>query len=215
MLPHVVLDYGVLAAEPMLVPKSLEDPLGGVALLPGTPEVVYQDLVDDAGEGLILSLSKGWDAGAESVAGIPAALNRPESCAPCPGAGRTPGRPPGCSSHPPSPPVGPVDTRPLGTSIPPPISTTSNLWMAEDGTFFNRHNVRQSIRPGGPLYLRLLHSAKATVLTGKCQWQIHRLLVPTDRVAGQQPGGSTLNRRSRQQGHGGSGPNRRKRLKSS
>ena len=30
--------------------------------------------------------------------------------------------------------------------------------MAEDGTFFNRHNVRQSIRPGGPLYLRLLHS---------------------------------------------------------
>ena len=45
----------------------------------------------------------------------------------------------------------------LGTSIPPPISTTSNLWMAADGTFFNRHNVRQSIRPGGPLYLRLLH----------------------------------------------------------
>ena len=31
--------------------------------------------------------------------------------------------------------------------------------MAEDGTFFNRHNVRQSIRPGGPLYLRLLHIA--------------------------------------------------------
>ena len=43
MLPHVVLDYGVLAAEPMLVPESLEDPLGCVALLPGTPEVVYQD----------------------------------------------------------------------------------------------------------------------------------------------------------------------------
>ena len=49
MLPHVVLDYGVLAAEPMLVPESLEDPLGCVALLPGMPEVVYQDLVDDAG----------------------------------------------------------------------------------------------------------------------------------------------------------------------
>ena len=59
MLPHVVLDYGVLAAEPMLVPESLEDPLGCVALLPGTPEVVYQDLVDDGGEGLLLSLSKG------------------------------------------------------------------------------------------------------------------------------------------------------------
>ena len=31
--------------------------------------------------------------------------------------------------------------------------------MAQDGTFFNRHNVRQSIRPGGPLYLRLLQTA--------------------------------------------------------
>ena len=31
--------------------------------------------------------------------------------------------------------------------------------MAEDGTFFNRHNVRRSIRPGGPLYLRLLQTA--------------------------------------------------------
>ena len=59
VLPHVVLDYGVLAAEPMLVPESLEDPLVCVALLPGTPEVVFQDLVDDGGEGLLLSLSKG------------------------------------------------------------------------------------------------------------------------------------------------------------
>ena len=59
MLPHVVLDYGVLAAEPMLVPEPLEDPLGCVALLPGTPEVVCQDLVYDAGEGLLLSLSTG------------------------------------------------------------------------------------------------------------------------------------------------------------
>ena len=54
VLPHVVLDYGVLAAEPMPVPEPLEDPLGCVALLPGTPEVVYQDLVDDADEGLQL-----------------------------------------------------------------------------------------------------------------------------------------------------------------
>ena len=51
----------------------------------------------------------------------------------------------------------PEITRPPGTSIPPPISTTSNLWVAQDGTFFNPYNVRQSIRPGGPLYLRLLH----------------------------------------------------------
>ena len=54
MLPHVVLDYGVLVAEPMLVPESLEDPLGGVALLPGNPEVVFQYPVDDAGKGLQL-----------------------------------------------------------------------------------------------------------------------------------------------------------------
>ena len=59
VLPHVVLDYGVLAAEPMFAPEPLEDPLGCVALLPGTSEVVCQDLVDDAGEGLLLSLSKG------------------------------------------------------------------------------------------------------------------------------------------------------------
>ena len=36
--------------------------------------------------------------------------------------------------------------------------------MAEDGTFFNRHNVRQSNRPGGPLYLRLLHHELQTPL---------------------------------------------------
>ena len=59
MLPDVVLDGGVSAVEPVFVPEALEDPLGGVALLPGTPEVVCQDLVDDAGEGLLLSLSKG------------------------------------------------------------------------------------------------------------------------------------------------------------
>ena len=58
-LPHIVLDYGVLTVEPVLVTQPLKDPLGRVALLPGTPEVVDQDLVDDAGEGLLLSLSKG------------------------------------------------------------------------------------------------------------------------------------------------------------
>ena len=54
MLPHVVLDYGVLAAEPILVPQPLEDPLGRVALLPGNAEVLLQYPVDDAGEGLQL-----------------------------------------------------------------------------------------------------------------------------------------------------------------
>ena len=65
-LPYVVLDRGVSAIETVLVPKTLEDALGRVALLPGTSEAVLQDPVDDAGEGLLLSLSKGWDAGADS-----------------------------------------------------------------------------------------------------------------------------------------------------
>ena len=36
-LPDVVLDYGVAAIEPVLVAQSLEDALGGVALLLGAP----------------------------------------------------------------------------------------------------------------------------------------------------------------------------------
>ena len=35
VLPDVVLDDGVLARKPVLVPQPLEDPLGRVALLPG------------------------------------------------------------------------------------------------------------------------------------------------------------------------------------
>ena len=54
MFPHVVLDDGVSAVESVFVPEALKDALGGVALFPGTPEVVCQDLVDDAGEGLKL-----------------------------------------------------------------------------------------------------------------------------------------------------------------
>ena len=95
MLPHVVLDHGVLAVKPVLGPEPLEDPLGCVALLPGTPEVVCQDLVDDAGAGLLMSLSKGWDAGAESAASSPAARSRPASCARRPGTAQTSAQPPG------------------------------------------------------------------------------------------------------------------------
>ena len=54
VLPYVVLDDGVLAIKPVLLAKALEDALGRVALLPGTPEIVLQDPVDDAGEGLQL-----------------------------------------------------------------------------------------------------------------------------------------------------------------
>ena len=38
MLPYIVLDRGVSAAEPVLILQPLEDALGRVALLPGTPE---------------------------------------------------------------------------------------------------------------------------------------------------------------------------------
>ena len=54
MLPHVVLDRGVSAAKPVLVPEPLEDAFGGVALLLGDAVILLQDLVDDAGIGLQL-----------------------------------------------------------------------------------------------------------------------------------------------------------------
>ena len=58
ILSDVVLDRGVSAVEPVLVPEPLEDALGGVALFLGASEVVLQDPVDDAGEGLQLGLSR-------------------------------------------------------------------------------------------------------------------------------------------------------------
>ena len=59
ILPDIVLDRRVSAIETVLVPEPLGDVLGRVALFSGQPEVVLQDPVDDAGEGLLLSLSKG------------------------------------------------------------------------------------------------------------------------------------------------------------
>ena len=59
IFPHVVLDRGVSAVETVLVPQPLEDALGGVALLPGAPQVVLQDPVDDAGKRLQLG-APGW-----------------------------------------------------------------------------------------------------------------------------------------------------------
>ena len=49
VLPDVVLDYGVLTIEPVLVPQSLEDPLGRVALLSGNSAIGFQDRVNYAG----------------------------------------------------------------------------------------------------------------------------------------------------------------------
>ena len=57
--------------------------------------------------------------GEESAAGSPAALNRPASCEPCPGAARMSAPLPGCSSPPPLPPGEPADIRPLWTSVAP------------------------------------------------------------------------------------------------
>ena len=45
-LTHVVLDYRVLAGEPVLISQALEDALGGVTLLPGAATVLIQDPVD-------------------------------------------------------------------------------------------------------------------------------------------------------------------------
>ena len=59
VLPHVVLDDGVLAIKPVLVPEPLEDALGGVALLLGDLMILIQDVVDDSGEGLQLGASGG------------------------------------------------------------------------------------------------------------------------------------------------------------
>ena len=48
MLPHVILDDGVLAVKPVLVQQPLEDALCRVALLPREPEIIIQDPVNDA-----------------------------------------------------------------------------------------------------------------------------------------------------------------------
>ena len=54
--PDVVLDDGVAAREPVLVPKTLEDPIRRVPLLARhiRGPVRLQDRVDDAGEALEL-----------------------------------------------------------------------------------------------------------------------------------------------------------------
>ena len=52
--PDVILDYGVLTVEPVLVLEPLKDSLGRVALLPGNSAIAFQDRVNHAGEGLQL-----------------------------------------------------------------------------------------------------------------------------------------------------------------
>ncbi len=59
MLPDVVLDDGVPAVKAILVPEPLVDALRRVTLLLRNAVIIIQDTVDDAGEGIVLSLSKG------------------------------------------------------------------------------------------------------------------------------------------------------------
>ncbi len=53
-LPDVILDYGVLTGEPVLVAQPLEDSFGRVPLLSVDFDIAFQDRVNYAGEGLQL-----------------------------------------------------------------------------------------------------------------------------------------------------------------
>ena len=122
ILSDVVLDRGVSAVESVLIPEALEDALGGVALLPETPEVVCQDPVDDVGERLQLGPSR------RSLSPVARRHGgRSASCAPCPGAAQTLWRPPEYSCPPPSPPGEPADISPLCTSIAPSKGSDTTL----------------------------------------------------------------------------------------
>ena len=122
IFPHVVLDRSVSSVESVFVPEPLEDALGRVALLPGTPVIVLQDPVYDAGEGLQLGLpGRGLSAitrrgriGQHLAHGVPVQTEHP-------------GLLPVCSSYPPSPPGEPVDIRPPCTSITPSMGSATTL----------------------------------------------------------------------------------------
>ena len=146
MVPDIVLDNGIPAIEAVLVPELLVDALGGVPLLLGDAAILFEDAVDDAGEGLLLSLSKAWDAAVGPFPGSPAARSRPASCAPCLGADRTPGKPPGCSSPPPSPPGESAGKPPPRTSVAPSVGSATTLMNGGGRSNFQLPFVSRSIR---------------------------------------------------------------------
>ena len=114
MLPHVVLDYGLLAFKSVLVPQPLEDALGRVPLLSGRPAVRLQDGVNYAGEGLNLRFAR------RPLPRVAlAASHWPASCAPCPDAGQTLGGLPNAHPLHPGRPGAPENTCPRETSIAP------------------------------------------------------------------------------------------------
>ena len=115
-LPYVVLDDGVLAVKPVLIPQPIEDAFVRVALLPRHTLVIFQYSVDNAPKWLQL--------------GAPGQSLSPVA------------RRDGVGQHLPysvaAQPCGPADTIPLGTSLSPSIGSFSTLWMATGGTVFNR-----------------------------------------------------------------------------
>ena len=139
-----------------LVAQSLKDALGRVPLLPGNSAIAFQYGIDHAGEWLILSLSKGWVDAAVPPAGNRAEPSRPASCAPCPGAGRTPGRLPEHSCPPPAGPPHPnVHLHWIHPSHPP--KADNQPYRRRRAVQFPNAASRRSTRPRGTLYRRRLH----------------------------------------------------------
>ena len=151
MLSDVVLDGGVSAVEPVLVPEALEYPLGRVALPLGTREVILQDGVNHPGEGLKLGPA-GWvlppvtwryRPGQHLAHRVPVQAKHP---------GTLPER----SSLPPYRPGERARTAPHGTSINTFQRLILSLTKGGGRYVFKPPQIKQSIRPRGPLYLRRL-----------------------------------------------------------
>ena len=90
LLLHAVRNYGILAVEPVLVPKPLNIALRRMGLLSGKAGSAFQVGVDNTDEGL--NFGPPVRALAAITRGAP---NWSASCVPCPDAVRTPGTPPG------------------------------------------------------------------------------------------------------------------------
>ena len=82
VLSDVVLDYGVAAVEAVLVPQTLVDALGGVSLLPGPVEIVFEYAIDDP-----LCRVRSWVFWEVCVFGIQEVRSEQASCTRCRGVG--------------------------------------------------------------------------------------------------------------------------------
>ena len=52
MFPDIVLDRRIAPLELVLIPQTLKNALGGMALLPVPAEIVLQPLINEAGEAI-------------------------------------------------------------------------------------------------------------------------------------------------------------------